>query len=119
MVWRLLEYRGAFSKAYASCDARLKVSIDRRMAQLLEQGNQTKFPVSRPLGNGLFELRASTGREHIRFLYFFASEQRIVFILAAPKDQRRLPKRILKQARDIKDTLKAAPELMDGLVEVH
>lgn len=85
----------------------------------MERGRLAKYPVSRPLGRGLFELRGDAGREHVRFIYFFQPGQRVIFVLASFKGQRTLPDSVIKRARAIRDTLIAEPELIDGVAEIH
>ena len=49
------------------------------LVSILEQyGNQLREPYSKPLGDGIFELRAKVGTDISRVLYFFYYEGRIV-----------------------------------------
>ena len=62
MTWRLRQHKNVYDAFCAKCQRDLKEALERRMAILLERGNQTIEPVSKPLGKGLFELRAKAGR---------------------------------------------------------
>jgi len=66
---------------------------------LMEFGPSLRMPHSRPLGNGLFELRPK-GREGIgRAFYCYVIKQRIVILHAFIKRTQDTPERELKVAR--------------------
>lgn len=115
MGWSLYQYQNAFNEVYDQCDQDTCITIDHRAGELMQHGNQTKPPISKPLGKGLFELVA----KNVRFLYFFQPGKKIIIVLGAFKDQRTLPKRIIDRARDIRDTLLSEPELMNELTKIH
>lgn len=48
--------------------------------RLEERGNRLRFPASRSLGDGLFELRLELGRTAQRVTFYFADAQRIVLL---------------------------------------
>jgi phage-related protein len=52
------------------------------MDELRRKGTDCQFPVTKPLGNGLFELRAKTNTIRARVIFFFRPGQEIVFIKA-------------------------------------
>lgn len=59
----------------------------RRMIRLLEtSGNELRMPFSRPIENGIFELRV-VGAVHIRLLYFFHKGEAVVAHAFAKKTQ--------------------------------
>ena len=61
-------------------------AVQTNAAFLLEQGNQAREPVSKPLGDGIFELRARHGTLRARLLYYFSKERRlIVFVYGLVK----------------------------------
>ena len=55
--------------------------------RLSERGNQLRGPVSRSLGDGLFELRIDVGRTQRRITYYFAERQRIVLLTVFRKQR--------------------------------
>lgn len=119
MAWSLWEYNNAFTKLYDQCDQKLRNAIDRRAAQLMEHGNEATYPVSKPLGGRLFQLRADRQRKRARFLYFFQPDNKIIIVLGAFKDQRTLPKATIAKARVIREALVSNPELMNDLTKIH
>jgi hypothetical protein len=116
MAWQALQYNGAFDDLWAQCTQEMKDQLAPRYAQLLLKGNQARPPVTDSFGDGLHELRAKCGRIHIRALFGFLSNQRIVFVLGALKDQRRLPLRDIERARRL---LKEAEANLEKLHVVH
>jgi hypothetical protein len=69
-LWKLLQYDDAFDQLYGSCDDGLRDAIDQRVDYLRHHGSQTREPISKPLGDGLFELRANTHRAQLDSLSF-------------------------------------------------
>ena len=53
--------------------------------RLAERGNRLRFPASRPLGDGLFELRFDLGHTARRLTFYFADAQRIVLLTVFQK----------------------------------
>jgi len=59
----------------------------RRMIRLLEtSGNELRMPFSKPIENGIFELRV-VGAVHIRLLYFFYKGEAVIVHAFAKKTQ--------------------------------
>ena len=48
--------------------------------RLAEDGSRLRFPASRSLGGGLFELRVGLGRVARRITFYFAEDRRIVLL---------------------------------------
>lgn len=113
MPWLLHQYKNVFSDFYRECDASLKEAIDQRLAYLLEHGNRTGAPVSKPLGDGLFELRARSHRHQARFLYFFSSGRLIIVISAFLKKKSNTQSEITK-AKKITLTIETGRETTSG-----
>ena len=66
---------------------------------LMEFGPNLRMPHSRPMGNGLFELRPR-GREGIgRTLYCYVNDQRIMILHAFVKKTQETPEKELRLAR--------------------
>ncbi len=62
-------------------------------------GNQAVGPLSKPLGQGLFEVRVGSGRHEIRILYAFRPGHRIVLLHGFLKKSQAIPARELDTAR--------------------
>ena len=72
--------------------------------QLLEsQGNNLREPQSKPLKDGIVELRIKGSTGAIRVLYFFFIGQKIVLTNAAIKKSMKLPASVFQQARKYRE----------------
>jgi len=54
-----------------SLDRKMRAKMVRTIGLLQENGNELREPLSKPLGDGIFELRAQMGNNIMRVLYFF------------------------------------------------
>lgn len=115
MPWKVLQYRTIFDDFYARCDEDLRVSIDNRLSLLMELGNRAREPVSKPIEDGIFELRA----KNTRFLFYFDVDKRIIVVVAFFKDQRKLDRRHIEQAKRIRQIIHAGQERASGLHQTH
>ncbi len=68
------------------------------LERLGDRGSQLRMPVSRSLGNGLFELRLDLSRLSWRISYYFAGGRRIVLLTVFHK-QRQNERREVERAR--------------------
>jgi hypothetical protein len=55
--------------------------------RLAERGNQLRMPASRPLGDGLFELRFELHRVAWRIPFYFAKGRRIILLTVFHKQR--------------------------------
>lgn len=55
--------------------------------RLEASGNQLRFPASRSLSGGLFEIRLDLGSTGRRITYYFADDQRIVLLTVFKKQR--------------------------------
>ena len=70
------------------------------LVSILEQyGNQLREPYSKPLGDGIFELRAKVGTDISRVLYFFYYEGRIVLTHGFVKKTKKTPPSEIEYAK--------------------
>lgn len=106
-----MQYNGAYDALIAECDQSMKVALKARLSQLKIKGNLASFPVTEPLDDGLFELRARSGKVRIRVLFGFLPGKRIVIVWGGTKDQRRLRPETIRMARDRLVFAAAAGEL--------
>ena len=66
---------------------------------LEEKGNQLREPYSKPLRDGIFELRAKVGTDISRVLYFFYYEGRIILTHGFIKKTRKTPSSEIEKAK--------------------
>lgn len=74
-----------------SQDAKMKAKLFGLVDVLEEYGNQLREPYSKPLGDGIFELRAKQGSDISRVLYFFYYEGRIILTNGFIKKTQKTP----------------------------
>jgi len=117
--WVVLQYQQVFDDFYAQCDEDLQVSIDNRVSQLMERGNLLREPVSEYLEDGICQLRAKSGRHQARLLYYFDPGRRAIIVVAFFKDQRKVERKYIDQAKRIRDILRAEQELASGIHQAH
>ncbi|MEU2571826.1 type II toxin-antitoxin system RelE/ParE family toxin [Streptomyces anulatus] len=65
------------------------VKVEEYAALLASMGTSTPMPFSRPLRDGLYELRPTLNGEATRITYWFASERRIVLLTVFRKTRMR------------------------------
>ena len=68
------------------------------VGRLAEDGNRLRFPATRALGGGLFELRVGMDRVARRITFYFADDRRIV-LLTTFRKQRRNERSEVRRAR--------------------
>jgi len=85
----------------------------------MHQGNLASRPISAPLKDGIFELRARAGKVQARLLFFFQPGKRIIFAVSTIKKKSKVPEQDIDKAKNIRDALLAEPELMDELTKIH
>jgi Phage derived protein Gp49-like (DUF891) len=76
---------------------------------LAEQGNALTMPHSKPLGEGLFELRAGP----VRVFYAFRPGRRIVLLDGMVKKRHEIPPSVLKRVRRSQRALETAERQRD------
>ena len=67
---------------------------------LEEKGTLLREPYSKPLGDGIFELRAKVGTDISRVLYFFYYEGKIILTTGFVKKTQKTPKEEIQIAKD-------------------
>lgn len=118
-MWKLHQYGTAYDEIYEQCDTRLKAHIDARLNKLRSEGNQARASISKPIEDGIFELRARSGNVQVRFLYFFRPKKIIIVAVGLFKTQRKIPRADIEKAKKIKLTFDNEPELLDDTTEIH
>ncbi|HET9853500.1 MAG TPA: type II toxin-antitoxin system RelE/ParE family toxin [Methylomirabilota bacterium] len=112
--WEVDDYRGprGARPVRAFLDGLSEAARDRVAAaleMLASEGNALRFPRSRPLGAGLFELRISVPDGTLRLLYCFRPGRRVIVLHGfAKKTQKTPPEDLaLAQARKADATKEA------------
>ena len=72
-------------------DKKLRTKVLRSINLLQDNGNETREPDSKPLEDGIFELRTSFGGNITRVLYFFYVGQRIILTNGFVKKTNKTP----------------------------
>ena len=72
-----------------SLDSKMQAKMFRELDLLETFGNQLREPHSKPLGDGIYEIRAKVASDITRVLYFFVVNKKIIltngFIKKTPK----------------------------------
>ncbi len=82
-----------------SLDESIAGKIIKLIDLLEERGNELKEPYSKPLDNGIFELRYQNKRQPARILYFFYYKGKIILTNGFIKKTRKTPKKEIKRAK--------------------
>ena len=82
-----------------SLDDKMRAKFSMEIKLLEEKGNQLREPYSKPLGDGIFELRAKVGTDISRVLYFFYYEGRIILTHGFIKKTRKTPSSEIEKAK--------------------
>jgi phage-related protein len=104
IAWTLWQYRSIVESFLAQCDIQMQEIFVRRLAILLERGNECKMPISEPLGDGLFALRSRSKNRRARLIYYFGENKQIIFVHAFYKSTSKVKQdaiRIAKRNRNI------------------
>lgn len=83
-----------------SQDDKMKAKLFGLVDILEEYGNSLREPYSKPLGDGIFELRAKVGTNISRVLYFFYYEGRIILTHGFVKKTQKTPPSEIKKAKE-------------------
>ena len=85
-----------------SLDPKMKAKAAASIAILEEYGNQLREPYSKPVGDGLFELRIKFATDITRIFYFFFIGNKIVLTNGFVKKTPKTPPGEIKLARKYK-----------------
>lgn len=85
-----------------SLDTRMRAKAIYSLSILEEYGNQLREPYSKPLGDGLFELRVKFASDISRIFYFFVVGNKIVLTNGFIKKTMKTPRAELTLARKYK-----------------
>lgn len=82
-----------------SQENKMRAKIYRMLDLLAERGNELREPYSKPLEDGIFEIRVKQGSDITRVLYFFMEGNKIVLTNGFVKKTRKTPEREITLAR--------------------
>ena len=117
MAWTLLQYGTRVDDLLSVMEVAAQVRVIRALRRLREEGNGLKFPKTRSLGDGLYELRTNSGTETFRHIFIFRGPI-IVIVEAFQKKKQKTPLRNLDRAKDARDKYDAREATL-GTVTLH
>jgi phage-related protein len=105
--WEVEYYVTAAGKAPAKnfiekLPVKLKAKVFRDIGLLEEFGTEIKMPHSKPLKEGLHELRVQLGNDRSRVLYFFFRDQKIILTNGFIKKSQKVPTAEIEKALKFK-----------------
>lgn len=74
-----------------SLDAKMQAKIFRELELLETFGNELREPHSKPLGDGIYEIRAKVASDITRVLYFFVVNKKIILTNGFVKKTQKTP----------------------------
>lgn len=80
-------------------DKPMRAKMLRTIQMLKALGYELREPYSKPLGDGIFELRAQVGKNISRVLYFFIVGQRVILTNGFIKKTQKTPEREIELAK--------------------
>lgn len=75
----------------------------RAISLLKDFGNQLREPFSKPISNGIFELRVKLGTDIVRIMYFFHEGRVIILTNGFVKKTQKTPKKEIVLAERYRD----------------
>ena len=82
-----------------SLDKKKRAKMLRTISLLADYGPDLREPCSKPLGDGIFELRAKVGSDISRVLYFFIVGRRVILTNGFIKKTQKTPPAELERAK--------------------
>ncbi len=84
-------------------NVKMEAKLARAIAILSEKGNELREPTSKPLSDGIFELRAQVGTDISRVLYFFVVNRKIVLTHGFIKKTEKTPQSEIDKAKNYRE----------------
>lgn len=84
-------------------NVKMEAKVARAIAILSEKGNELREPTSKPLNDGIFELRAQVGNDISRVLYFFVVNRKIVLTHGFIKKTEKTPQSEIDKAKNYRE----------------
>ena len=82
-----------------SLDKKMRAKMLRTVSLLASNGPDLREPCSKPLGDGIFELRAKVGSDISRVLYFFMIGRRVILTNGFIKKTQKTPQAEIERAK--------------------
>lgn len=99
IFYELSNGRSPVEEFLSSLDISMRAKAVGLLQILQEKGSQLREPYTKPLGDGIFELRIQSGNNISRILYFFYSGGKIVLTNGFVKKTQRTPAKEIKLAK--------------------
>lgn len=80
-------------------DTKMRAKMLRTISLLADNGPDLREPFSKPLGDGIFELRAKAGSDISRVLYFFIVGRRVILTNGFIKKTQKTPAAEMERAK--------------------
>lgn len=80
-------------------DIKMKAKVLRTIRLLKAFGTELREPYSKPLGDGIFELRAQAGNNISRVLYFFIVDRKVILTNGFIKKTQKTPENEIALAK--------------------
>lgn len=84
-------------------DVKMRAKMIRTIEMLKKNGNKLREPESKPLDDGIMELRAKVGSDISRVLYFFIIGKKAVLTNGFIKKTQKTPKSEIERAKRYRD----------------
>jgi phage-related protein len=82
-----------------SLEPKMRAKMFRTISMLQTNGTDLREPLSKPLGDGIFELRAKVGSDISRTLYFFFYGRRVILTNGFIKKTQKTPHSEIETAK--------------------
>lgn len=82
-----------------SLDIKMRAKMLRTIELLMKNGNRLREPESKPLEDGIMELRAKVGSDISRVLYFFVIGKKAILTNGFVKKTQKTPKAEIERAK--------------------
>lgn len=89
-----------------SLDKKMRAKMIGMLELLEEKGNKLREPYSKPIQDGIFEIRCKVGSNITRVLYFFYYDQKIILTNGFVKKRMKTPVNEIKLAKQRRDDYK-------------
>lgn len=118
-IWEILFYwdhrqRKPVAEFLRSVDTEVKSAFIHSLDLLEERGTSARYPLSTPLGNGLFELREEVNTNIYRIIYVFQKGRRIILLHGFMKKSQKTPPGEIEIAEQRKSRVPAFLEEWDA-----
>jgi phage-related protein len=88
--WTIWQYKNIIESFVGECAQGMQEMFERRLDLLRQKGTECRRPITDSIGDGLFELRARSGKTQGRLIFYFAPNRKIIFIHAFYKPGRKI-----------------------------